>query len=530
MQAQQEAHRHPHKIYDVFIAYNTEDKKQVWEIIKALEQKGICCCTDENFPAGVSATQSMSQCIRQSKSVAIFIGTYGAGKWQGGFEQPLAIHKTMNDASPLIPVLLPGIQSMDEVVWDNGFEDYLKTRTAVKFTTTQDAQALVKLVSAIPHSPPSGVPYGILVEVPEAAASCFLAMPKRGLWEIYTPIAQVAKAAGIQIFQTKTLRGDRTNYVDSIQDIIDKIRSATAVIAVCVLKKSIADGRKEVADIDTEVMYELGLAHALGKPLLLIVDACNLKFLLSHILQDVPEKSFLKYDPLTDSKEQLETELTQRFAEIKQNSNFPRIDDGLKNIQVIQARNYMCILPDFWENFHNILDFGIDIHHHFTEIQVHLTALYKEIEEVKSIYERECQNQAPDKEIEDIKTAWQSYQDCDRSMWEKFSTKFTDQYYQALEASLKFFEEGRTQQFDQTARYSYNTIKSMMLGDYQSDNKKIEGSMNEPNFAGSNRIRMLEAVVCASRENVKACLIEQSHKLVLKVVKLISPYAKIFTN
>ncbi len=555
------------KLFNVFIAYNSKDEEQVLKIVEALEKRyGIACCTDKSFPAGGSSIGAMSDGIRQSEAVAVFIGIHGAGKWQGKYEQVLSIHQAIDRSAPLIPVLLPGVKNIEEVDAETGFLDYLKTRNVVNFTTIDDGEALYNLARGIlKHKPvpkSDGKPYGILVNIPQAEDSCFLAMPKNGFPDIYDVIIQTAQEAKIQIFQTRNKRDNRSSYVSDIQSVIRKICSSAAVIAVCISKSTddrsdktlsnngspsefqyrlpkswfnriwrqsqeitdqFPDQQSRIIDFEPDVMYELGLSHALGKQLLIILDSGSSKFLSSYILKDIDPKNFIEYDSVNSNQGQLKSQLKKRLAAVKQDAQFPKVDEGLEDIlQVIQSENYRCILPQFWKNFHNILDFGIEVYHGFREIQFCLTKLHDEIEEVISIQRKDIQNKDLQGEINDIVIAWKVYQACDQTVQNFFSDKFTDDYYRDLEASFDFFARDELQKLDQKVRDNYNKIKKMIMEDYKTIfYDRIANDMTDQSFATPSKIQFLQADVMILENTIKDSLIEQCRELLLNAIELI---------
>ncbi|MDJ0650567.1 MAG: hypothetical protein QNJ60_17885 [Xenococcaceae cyanobacterium MO_188.B19] len=121
-------------------------------------------------------------------------------------------------------------------------------------------------------------------------------MPKNGLEGIYKSVKDAAEKVefktldgniGIQIIQTKNKNDD--GFVENIANIISAIRSSKVIVAVCV-------SEDKSFQLDPDVMYELGLAHALGKPLCIISSRENHHQLSDYILNDIPDDEFIDYE------------------------------------------------------------------------------------------------------------------------------------------------------------------------------------------------------------------------------------------
>jgi hypothetical protein len=94
--------------FDVFLAHNTEDEREVECIGEALRLRGLNPWLDkEQIPPGRWFQDLIQRAIPVVKSAAIFIGPKGIGRWQT-LELRSFISQCVERGIPTIPVLLPG--------------------------------------------------------------------------------------------------------------------------------------------------------------------------------------------------------------------------------------------------------------------------------------------------------------------------------------------------------------------------------------------------------------------------------------
>lgn len=94
-------------IYDVFIAYNSDDRKDVEKIALRLQNKyNFKIWFDYwNLRPGTDWIDSLVEAMSQSKSIVICVGSLGIGPWQER-EMKLAFRRYVSTKRPVIPVLL----------------------------------------------------------------------------------------------------------------------------------------------------------------------------------------------------------------------------------------------------------------------------------------------------------------------------------------------------------------------------------------------------------------------------------------
>jgi hypothetical protein len=137
--------------FDVFLAHNNFDKVAIQKIAAQLKQRGLYPWLDkEQIPPGRWFQDVIQQVIPKIKSVAVFIGSKGLGKWQT-LELRSFISQCVESDIPVIPVLLPGVQ---EVLSHFGF---LKELNWVRFSNLNDVEALDNLIWGITGKNPQKI-------------------------------------------------------------------------------------------------------------------------------------------------------------------------------------------------------------------------------------------------------------------------------------------------------------------------------------------------------------------------------------
>lgn len=202
---------------------------------------------------------------------------------------------------------------------------------------------------------------------------CFIAMPYD---EEFDALASgiIRAVEGLEL-QPVFLKDKNKENLSFLTDIYEAIRSAKLVIAVI----TPAEGQQNP---NVNVMYELGLAHSLGKStVILTTSADGLPSDLSGVnvlpysQNDVSRNSF---------RDSLRNEINARLIRMDQNEN-QLTDPSNKDISVAHARHRLFLNPLFWDHFKNILQFGKIIHKQFQAIDdSHIAFLLKHSEEICS--------------------------------------------------------------------------------------------------------------------------------------------------
>ena len=212
--------------------------------------------------------------------------------------------------------------------------------------------------------------YAIVVEVPKQEKICFMAIPFGGDFKgISDSIWKAASELEYQPLRTDKIR----KAPDFVQAIYEKIRSAKIIVAVC----SPDPGNNDQPN--PNVMYELGLAHSLGKPTLIMTN--NMKSLPI----DIQTKEVLEYRREDEREGSLILQIKDKMVQIEKNMQDALIERGWKGISLAHAGHRMLLEPGFWDKFQVILKFGKLVHHEIQTLESpHVGSLLIQVEEIVS--------------------------------------------------------------------------------------------------------------------------------------------------
>jgi hypothetical protein len=139
-----EAEVEPQPEFEVFLSYNSSQRKSTLKIAELLAGADLRPWFDKwQIVPGETWQEALERGLRQSRSCAIFIGPDGLGPWQTE-EVRAAIDRQVQSRSRqfrVIPVLLPGAQ-LPEL---NPLPDFLKRVEWVEFRSEDDADAIHRL-------------------------------------------------------------------------------------------------------------------------------------------------------------------------------------------------------------------------------------------------------------------------------------------------------------------------------------------------------------------------------------------------
>ncbi|HKI16551.1 MAG TPA: toll/interleukin-1 receptor domain-containing protein, partial [Isosphaeraceae bacterium] len=100
--------------FDAFLSYHSDYKAKVEQIAEQLRSRGLKLWLDqEQVPPGRWFQDYLEGAIVKAKSVVIFIGRKGLGRWQA-IEVRAFVQRCAEENIPVIPVLLPGIAAIPE--------------------------------------------------------------------------------------------------------------------------------------------------------------------------------------------------------------------------------------------------------------------------------------------------------------------------------------------------------------------------------------------------------------------------------
>ena len=180
------------------------------------------------------------------------------------------------------------------------------------------------------------MPY-LVIEVPPPTNDCFVALPFADHFtDLFKAIEEAAKNAGLD----EAIRLDQKEEGVTITGEIERrIRSARIVVAVCTPESY--DGRP-----NPNVMYELGLAHALGKPTVILAAS------MDCVPVDVRDQFVFVYGGV--SRDRLVKEVQKRIEKRLAASAGSPVGPGFRHIAVAPRRHQVLLNPDFWRHFSDI--------------------------------------------------------------------------------------------------------------------------------------------------------------------------------
>jgi TolB-like protein len=119
----------PEAVYDVFLSYNSKDRKVVQRIGRELEKRGVRVWADWKMPSGSVWLTELEKIIRQVRVAAFFVGPSGMGEWHDTERQAFHIRRAC-----IIPVLLPGALADFELPLFLDRHSWIDFRTPGKIT------------------------------------------------------------------------------------------------------------------------------------------------------------------------------------------------------------------------------------------------------------------------------------------------------------------------------------------------------------------------------------------------------------
>lgn len=130
--------------HDVFLAHNSKDKADILQIKSILEDdfKLKAWIDIDEIQPGASINQQIEYAIPRCRTIAIFFGGNGLGRWQVG-EIAVAMARCFEQQTTVIPVLLPSFRDISQLPL------FIRTFRWVQFSTLQDTQAIQDLIWGI---------------------------------------------------------------------------------------------------------------------------------------------------------------------------------------------------------------------------------------------------------------------------------------------------------------------------------------------------------------------------------------------
>jgi TIR domain len=355
----------PKADYDVFIAYNLEDEKAVTPIAEWLQGQGLKLFFAKDLPPGTSWRGAMRHAIDRVCCFVAFIGR-DVGHWQN--RELLQAAKRADENRPsgfIIPVLLPGVDELPGEV-----QDVLGELVPVRLSAGSNEEAKRSLLQAVRDAVcrlRASAVFDIQIEVEKAPRSCFVAKPASGQTELSAAVEQAVRSmstpqkSASQGRASASDKGNRTSGNGDGRtertDFVQEIRESEVVLADCTPENG-------SGQISPYIAYQLGMAHALGKPTVLITtDALPVETQIPSAAPEfLPAIEKVKIAGDRATAEDLTARLTRAIQTLRGRMEAPfLIDKNVKGMQVLNA-HLNHLRSKHWPQFHQILSFGLKTH------------------------------------------------------------------------------------------------------------------------------------------------------------------------
>ena len=357
-----ESSQSPTPQFDAFVSYHGPDRKQVEWVCEQLAARGVRVWVDyEHSMAGRPLLEVLGEAIKASQTGVVVFGSEGIGKWQEQELRMLVSLHTEGKIGRLVPVLLPGVEKVPDQLGLCGL-------VAVRFAESLDEpDALDQLEEAITGRPPRAKweVFEILREVPSLGKGCFVASPLEDNDTRYKSIARAIESAGMELLQFR--RSDQGRFCT---DVAQGILAAKIVVVD-------AAPDKETGLPAPEVLYEWGVADALGKPIIV----------LDHAKSEFPivasARRSLEYeDGELGEDGSFQRRLVEEIRNLSDSLHYPFLTEtGLDDTYSHHVR-FICFRPAIWRRLCSIIHFGIGIHDQIREVTKHAHKLEQDVQRV----------------------------------------------------------------------------------------------------------------------------------------------------
>ena len=125
-------HRKQNERSDAFLSYNNQDKQQVEQIARCLEEKaGLRVWLDKwNVLPGDPWQEEIEKALDASGACVVFLGESGLGSWQHEEMRAVIADRVERQQTRVVPVLLPGIHRPEQ---ESKLPRFLRRLSWVKF-------------------------------------------------------------------------------------------------------------------------------------------------------------------------------------------------------------------------------------------------------------------------------------------------------------------------------------------------------------------------------------------------------------
>ena len=366
-------------VFDVLIAYKSSDEEAVEKIVNLLKREGIKPWFAKELFPGDDWSSHFTEAAKKVACAAIFIGPGGIGRWEENEIKYLVSYSKETKILPIIPIQLPNVSNSDipEII---KFHFPMKTR--LKFSDSIENQAsldiLLRTIKQAIQIRANKYKYEIEIDVSDAKQSCFLALPQSVPNDMINLIKAVfediqdSEKIEIKLNQARDTN-DETTYTP---DMIHAIRESELVIAICT-----PDNNANYPY--PEVVYDLGMAHAQGKPcIILTTDKNNCEQQIPRQVGDVlPITEIIEYRIQNINAPTFKKDLKEAILKLVNHLSLDLIDKSLGEIHAIRS-DFHIIRNNLWPELKNIITFAITLLNSFKDLIRQSHTLLKNINEL----------------------------------------------------------------------------------------------------------------------------------------------------
>jgi hypothetical protein len=199
--------------------------------------------------------------------------------------------------------------------------------------------------------------YAVVVDTRETTNTCFIACPfNKAVDKLSQSIRDAAIAVGLKPFQTNITREN----FDFLDDVIFGIRKAKLFVAVLV--SDCACG-----SFNPNVMYELGMAHAIGTPTIIVIDnGKKLPADVSHF-----QANFINRDEKEESiLDCIKAAMWETLNRLQQNDCILLIDPywAKSGIIKIPTTDIRRLRPEYWYSYSTLLNHAQLVNQNFNSL------------------------------------------------------------------------------------------------------------------------------------------------------------------
>lgn len=325
--------------FQVFVAYHSPDEKEARFIrgwISDLGEKRVFFDKDDLLP-GAHASKVIGDVLKSVSCIVVVCG-HGAGPWQTREVETVLI-KRMNEVA-VIPVLLPGLKQAPEGL-DFPLEGLVRAELPSMNPddpkTKEEITRLLKMIDKCCPEPHYQRNY-LEIELPSVSRACVVAAPQSTLESLENLVneAMSKRDKDLKAFPEATIKLAACG----TDGCVRWIRESEMLVA---------DGRSG----SLFTAYCVGMARALGKPVILITQA---PAVLWDFLGVAPFEKRPRVDVIPDAELSSET-LKKHIATICGDLRHPFLID--REVEGITILNWLHVRDAFRPQLDRLLNLGI---------------------------------------------------------------------------------------------------------------------------------------------------------------------------